>query len=132
MLRSRRRPWLARTRWQESRVQRVAVLPSLIYCAAVPRWLKLQCFTCHAVRGEHIPAPSRPGPDLTEVGRYHPGDLVESIMNPNARIVDGPGYTDAHGLSTMPDYRAKLTISELIDLLADLKDPVAPPEPRRN
>jgi putative copper resistance protein D len=84
-------------------------------------FVKLQCFTCHAVRGEQVPAPSRPGPDLTEVGRYHPGYLVESIMNPNARIVDGPGYTDARGLSTMPDYREKLTVSELIDLVTYLK-----------
>ena len=30
---------LARNRWQESRVQWVASLPSLIHCSAVPRWL---------------------------------------------------------------------------------------------
>jgi copper resistance protein D len=93
---------------------------------------KLRCFACHPVRGEHFPAPSRPGPDLTEVGRYHPGYLVESIMNPNARIVDGPGYTDSHGLSTMPDYREKLTVSELIDLVAYLKGRDGGPEPARN
>jgi hypothetical protein len=30
---------VARNRWQESRVQWVAALPSLIHCSAVPRWL---------------------------------------------------------------------------------------------
>jgi hypothetical protein len=29
----------ARNRWQESRVQWVASLPSLIHCSAVPRWV---------------------------------------------------------------------------------------------
>jgi methionine-rich copper-binding protein CopC len=73
------------------------------------------------VPGEPVPAPSRPGPDLTEVGRRHPGYLVESIMNPNAMIVDGPGYTDSRGLSIMSDYRNELTVGELIDLVAYLK-----------
>ena len=67
-------------------------------------FLKLKCFTCHAVQGENVPAPSRPGPDLTDAGRRLPGYLVESIMNPNAMIVDGPGYTDDRGSSIMPDY----------------------------
>ena len=84
-------------------------------------FVQLQCFTCHTVPGEPVPAPSQPGPDLTEVGRRHPGYLVESIMNPNAMIVDGPGYTDARGLSIMPDYRNELTVGELIDLVAYLK-----------
>ena len=68
---------------------------------------------------------------LTGVGRYHPGYLVESIMNPNAKIVDGPGYTDDRGLSTMPDYREHLTVSELIDLVAYLKSLGGGPEPAR-
>ena len=84
-------------------------------------FVKLQCFTCHTVPGADVPAPSQPGPDLTEVGRRHPGYLVESILNPNAMIVDGPGYTDARGLSIMPEYRNELTVGELIDLVAYLK-----------
>jgi hypothetical protein len=39
----------------------------------------------------------------------------------NAIIIDGPGFTDDRGLSTMPDYRNKLTVGELIDLVAYLK-----------
>jgi hypothetical protein len=41
-------------------------------------------------------------------------------MNPSATIVDGPGHADPDGLSIMPDYREKLTVSELIDLVAYL------------
>ena len=47
--------------------------------------------------------------------------LTESILNPNAVIVIGQGYTGPDGLSIMPDYRESLTASELIDLVAYLK-----------
>jgi mono/diheme cytochrome c family protein len=94
-------------------------------------FVRLGCFTCHEVHGEGLPAPSRPGPDLTGVGRNHPGYLVESILNPNARIVDGPGYNDDRGLSTMPDYRDRLTVAELIDLVAYLRGPGGGPPPAR-
>jgi hypothetical protein len=43
------------------------------------------------------------------------------VLNPNAMIVDGPGHTDAEGLSIMPDYRDRLTVGHLIDLVAYLK-----------
>jgi mono/diheme cytochrome c family protein len=84
-------------------------------------FVKLQCFTCHAVKDDGSRVPSQPGPSLAEVGHRHPGYLVESIVNPNAMILDGPGYTDSRGLSIMPDYRNKLTVGDLIDLVAYLK-----------
>ena len=37
-------------------------------------------------------------------------------------IVDGLDYTDDRGLSIMPDYRENLTVGELIDLVAYLKN----------
>ena len=49
------------------------------------------------------------------------GYLIESIMNPNALILDGPGYTDARGLSTMPEYRQTMTVGDLIDVVAYLR-----------
>jgi putative copper export protein len=83
---------------------------------------RLECFACHAVAGERFPAPSRPGPALTDVGRHHPaGYLLESILNPNAVVVEERGYTGPDGRSTMPDYRDGLSVSELIDLVAYLK-----------
>jgi mono/diheme cytochrome c family protein len=93
---------------------------------------RLACFTCHAVPGERYPAPSRPGPSLAGVGRYPPGYLLESVVNPNARIVDGPEYTDDRGLSTMPDYRDKLTVGELVDLVAYLGSLRGESAPARN
>jgi len=36
-------------------------------------------------------------------------------------IIDEPGYVDARGRSTMPDFSARLTVSELIDLVAYLE-----------
>ena len=83
---------------------------------------RLECFTCHAVSGERFPPPSKPGPSLTGVGGHHPaGYLLESILNPNAVVVEAPGYTGPDGRSTMPDYRDSLSTSDLVDLVAYLK-----------
>lgn len=83
---------------------------------------RLECFACHAVSGERFPPPSKPGPSLAGVGGHHPaGYLLESILNPNAVIVEAPGYTGPDGRSTMPDYRDSLSTSDLVDLVAYLK-----------
>jgi mono/diheme cytochrome c family protein len=83
---------------------------------------RLECYRCHRLRGEPFPAPSAPGPELTGMGGQHPaGYMAESILNPNAVIVDGPGYTGSDGLSTMPDYRDALRVAELLDLVAYLE-----------
>jgi len=83
---------------------------------------RLECFTCHAVSGERFRRPSKPGPSLTGVGGHHPvGYLLESILNPNAVIVEAPGYTGPDGRSTMPDYRDSLSTGDLVDLVAYLK-----------
>ncbi len=88
---------------------------------------KLECYKCHEVKGEHFPraakGPGDAGPDLTGMGRRHPPQyFLESMMNPNAVIVTGPGYTGPDGLSIMPDYRESLTVAELIDLVAYMQD----------
>jgi mono/diheme cytochrome c family protein len=82
---------------------------------------KLECGGCHAVPDTRFAPPTRPGPDLAGIGARHPGEIVESIMNPNAQILDGPGYTDERGLSIMPDYRDRLTVGELSDLVEYLR-----------
>ena len=83
---------------------------------------RLECYTCHAVAGEKFPRPSKAGPALGDVGRHHPaGYLFESVINPNAVIVEAPGYTGPDGRSIMPDYRDSLSTRELIDLIAYLK-----------
>jgi len=82
---------------------------------------RLECASCHAIPDQSFTPPTKPGPDLAGIGARHPGELVESIMNPNAKILDGPGYTDERGLSIMPDYSERLTVGELSDLVEFLR-----------
>ncbi len=83
---------------------------------------RLACFGCHRVAGEDFPPPWHAGPELTDMGAHHPaGYLAESVMNPNAVIVEGPGFTGPDGRSTMPDYSATLSVADLDDLVAYLK-----------
>ena len=85
-------------------------------------FLRLGCYACHRIKGETAPPSSGSGPDLTGVGHHHPaGYLLESILNPNAVVVQGPGYTGPDGKSIMPDFRAQLSVSDLIDLVAYLR-----------
>lgn len=87
-------------------------------------FVDLECFSCHQVKGEAFPPGKKDdvGPDLTGMGGRHPTDyLLESVLNPNAVIVEGPGFTGPDGLSKMPDYRDSMTVAQLIDLVAYLK-----------
>jgi len=87
-------------------------------------FVDFECFSCHQVKGEKFP-PGKTGdvgPELTGMGGRHPTDyFLESIVNPNAVIVEGPGFTGPDGLSKMPDYRDSMTVAQLIDLVAYLK-----------
>ena len=86
---------------------------------------KLECYSCHEVRGERFPAPSdsaRTGPELSMMGALHPPEFfAESIINPNAFVERGHGYAAADGSSKMPSYGDSLTIQETIDLVAYLR-----------
>jgi putative copper export protein/mono/diheme cytochrome c family protein len=85
-------------------------------------YTRLECFRCHRLRGESHPAPSGAGPELTGIGSHHPASYIaESIVNPNAVIVEGPGYTGPDGRSTMPDYRNTLSVADLMDVVAYLE-----------
>ena len=85
-------------------------------------FIRLGCFTCHQVKGEKLPASSGLGPDLTGVGHHHPaGYLLESILNPDAVIVEGRGYAGPEGRSIMPDFRGQLSVNDLVDLVSYLK-----------
>ena len=82
------------------------------------------CYSCHAVQGEPFPAVSageqRPGPDLTGMGSHHPAEyFAEAIINPNAVLVDGPGYLGPDGRSVMPAY-PDMTLAQLANLVAYL------------
>jgi len=85
-------------------------------------FVRLGCYACHRVRRGKFPDSSGLGPDLTGVGQHHPaGYILESILNPNAVIIQEPGYTGPDAKSIMPDYRGQLSVTDLIDLVAYLK-----------
>jgi mono/diheme cytochrome c family protein len=84
----------------------------------------LECYACHPMPGQGFPAPTadKPGPPLAGMGEEHPAAyFAESIVNPNAVLIDGPGYLDADGRSRMPNFNDNLTVEQLVDLVAYLK-----------
>ena len=86
---------------------------------------KLECNKCHEVKGD-FPRGERGaadvGPELTGMGGHHPAEyFAQSIVDPNAVIVAGPGFVGPDGRSVMPDYRDSLTFTELVDLVAYVK-----------
>ncbi|HYR96410.1 MAG TPA: cytochrome c [Candidatus Binatus sp.] len=87
-------------------------------------FVDLGCQSCHRVAGEPFAADGSQtgiGPDLTGMGSHHPAEyFAESILNPDAVLVDGPGYIGADGVSVMPSY-PDLTLRQLADLVAYLR-----------
>ncbi len=62
------------------------------------------------------------GPELTGMGAQHPGEyFAESILTPNAVLLDGPGYVGPDGKSIMPSFADSLSVAQLVDLVAFLK-----------
>ena len=84
------------------------------------------CFKCHAINDPGMPdagAEKRPGPDLTGMGAHHPAEyFAESILAPNAVIVTGNGFTGTDGLSIMPSYADSLSVEQLLDVVAFIKN----------
>ena len=84
-------------------------------------FLDVGCSICHAVKNSGFPPPTGVGPELTGMGTHHPpGYFAESIQNPDAILVDGPGYLGPDGRSIMPMY-PDLTLGQLTDLVAYLR-----------
>ena len=84
----------------------------------------MKCYQCHKIVGEEFPIDKEEegvGPDLNGIGDVQTLEyLVESILNPNAIIIQGKGYTGDDGLSKMPEYHDTLTIRGLLDIAAYL------------
>jgi mono/diheme cytochrome c family protein len=91
---------------------------------------KLECYKCHEIKGETFPAPSQRdavGPELRSMGDHHSaGFVAESIVNPNAFVDKGQGYTGQDGTSKMPSFNDSMTVQDLVDVVAFLKS-LAPP-----
>lgn len=86
---------------------------------------ELECYKCHAIKGESFPPPGadgKVGPELTGMGGQHPPEyMAESILTPNAVLVDGPGFIGPDGRSIMPSFAESLSVTQLVDLVAFLK-----------
>ena len=99
---------------------------------------KFECYTCHEVKGEKFAAPSQRdaiGPELSSMGGHHStGFMAESIVNPNAFVDKGQGYTSPDGSSKMPSFNDSMTIQDLVDVVAFLKalSPPAAPATKRH
>lgn len=86
---------------------------------------ELECYQCHAIKGESFPPAGddakNVGPELTGMGGRHPAEyLAESILTPNAVLVDGPGFIGPDGRSIMPSFADSLSVIQLVDLVAFL------------
>lgn len=94
---------------------------------------KLECYSCHEVRGETFLAPSekeKVGPELSAMAPLHEAEyFAEAIINPGAQIERGKGFEVADGSSKMPSFNHLVTVEEVIDLVAylrALKPPASP------
>jgi len=80
------------------------------------------CHSCHRVAGESFSAGASNsiGPELSGMGSHHPATyFAEAILNPDAVLIDAPGYVGGDGHSIMPMY-PEMTIGQLSDLVAYL------------
>lgn len=78
------------------------------------------CPSCHRVAGEPFEkdAEGGVGPGLTGMGSHHPPEyFAESILNPDAVLVEGEGFISEGGRSTMPSY-PDMTLQQLADIVA--------------
>jgi mono/diheme cytochrome c family protein len=91
---------------------------------------KFECYKCHDVLGQVFPKSTigdNVGPELAEESGHHPLEfLAESIVNPNA-VIDEPKFRGPDGSSRMPSFNDSMTVQELIDLVAFLKNLTPPP-----
>jgi mono/diheme cytochrome c family protein len=95
-------------------------------------FMKLECYSCHEVRGETFPAPAdreKVGPELSAMGPLHAAEyFAEAIINPSATIEKGKGYEAVDGSSKMPSFNDVMSVRELVDLVAFLRG-LKPPGP---
>ncbi|MGH7209358.1 MAG: c-type cytochrome [Nitrospiraceae bacterium] len=88
-------------------------------------FVKLECYSCHEVKGESFPAPSergKVGPELSAMGPLHEAEyFAEAVINPSAVIEKGKGYEGPDGSSKMPSFNHLVTVEEVVDLVAYLR-----------
>lgn len=87
-------------------------------------FMKMQCYSCHAI---DLPSDSLPsdmggvGPKLVAGYALLPNEyLAESIIKAHEQVA-APGYQIKEGVAGMGNYNDFLTVKELTDLVAFLK-----------
>jgi sulfur-oxidizing protein SoxX len=91
-------------------------------------FVELKCNDCHQVAGTDLAAPAARATEPVMLGgefAYHrtDGELVTAIINPSHRLVRGypRDLVEREGKSRMKDYSDRLTVRELVDLVAFLQ-----------
>jgi hypothetical protein len=91
-------------------------------------FVAFKCNACHRVDGVELPAPVADPPVPVMLGGVvhqvrTDGELAAAIIEPSHRIT--PGYRKAAlrsgGMSRMPDFGERMTVSELVDIVAFLQ-----------
>jgi cytochrome c2 len=86
-------------------------------------FMNMQCYTCHTIktRGEKLPSGAGGiGPDLMAYSALPKEYLAESIIKAHT-VVAAPGYVVKEGKAAMGNYNHFMTIQEMIDIVAFLK-----------
>lgn len=103
------------------------MLPQGSSVAGKQAFIDLQCVACHTVDGKALPAADEMqdvAVILSKATFIKPeAALVTAIVNPSHSMLEGqsPNRVFAEGHSKMPDYNDVMTVTQLIDLVAFLK-----------
>jgi sulfur-oxidizing protein SoxX len=91
-------------------------------------FVKLECISCHRISELELPASDEPGPVTVILGGETQtiktyGELVSSIINPSHRLIKGYPEEEVSqdGKSLMTVYNDRMTVQQLIDLVAFLQ-----------
>ena len=90
-------------------------------------FVDLECYGCHSIEGVELPAARSDVPEIVKLGGMvrelkTDGYLVASIIHPSHRLAPYPlEKVSEEGESRMPDYAEKMTVRQLVDLVAFLQ-----------
>ena len=99
-------------------------LPDGDVIAGKQAFLALECNKCHSVEGVDLPPPIEfnihLGGESPRIKTY--GELVTSVINPS-HVVSGKYKQELKEgkISPMPDFNKRMTVQQVIDLVAFLK-----------
>ncbi len=92
-------------------------------------FIKMECYACHTIKLPKESLAARPGnvgPELTGYSVLPKEYLASSIIKAHPAVA-APGYTVKDGKAAMGNYNHFLTVQELIDLVAFLKQGATTP-----